>query len=305
MGLFWALTADYDKSAYNFSRAQRFRYFFLNIEKKYKHALMQSSRKYSLLIRGGIGDLLQHLPFVLENKDFNYVVLTHFRGADVFFKKLFIRNIEFHFFKRHSEFLQLNNLLNKDNNLIICPRNLFFESDPFGKKGNNFKKDNNNLIIGVHFSSSAIDNSKSLPIEFIYKLVNQLKEDNKILFFGTKQELNLINLARLNKTKKIEFVCDENISNCFSKVSGCDILLGCDSSFKTMSSMLKIPTIVYLTSRSRNSFRDRMFIDPYVKENIMCKYKFVNFSENQINKAVNFTLNKLITFQFISNKSLA
>jgi len=51
------------------------------------------------------------------------------------------------------------------------------------------------------------------------------------------------------------------------------VMIGADSVFKTMSSMAKIPTIIFYED-VKSHFRDRVFIDPYVKKNIMFPYKY-------------------------------
>ena len=65
----------------------------------------------------------------------------------------------------------------------------------------------------------------------------------------------------------------KNIINNLSLVKHCDVLIGADSVFKTMSSMSMIPTIL-LYEDVKSHFRDRVFINPYVKKKVIYPYKY-------------------------------
>ena len=98
--------------------------------------------------------------------------------------------------------------------------------------------------------------------------------DVNVIFFGMKSEIESFDIS---ENEKLKFSCHEDITKSLSVVSQCNAFIGSDSAFKTMSSMLKIPTIV-LCSKPKNNFRDRMFIDPYIKHQIMSAFKYTNFS---------------------------
>jgi hypothetical protein len=74
-------------------------------------------------------------------------------------------------------------------------------------------------------------------------------------------------------------------------VKYCDLLIGAESAFKTMSSMSNIPTLVYHADNN-NHFRDRVFINPYIKAGMMTVYKYKTL-ENEIDVAINFSLHTI------------
>jgi hypothetical protein len=92
---------------------------------------------------------------------------------------------------------------------------------------------------------------------------------------------------------------DKNIIKNLSFVQHCDLLIGSDSVFKTMASMIKIPTIV-LHQNTRNNFRDRVFIKPYLKNHMMHVYKYNNFSKQEIKFALHYVLN-ILSIKFNSH----
>ena len=89
LGRFFYLVGLYDKATFYYSKAIRFRFFFIDIQDRYKKSITRGSANKSFLLKGGIGDILQHLPFMLENKSLRYIVVTHFSEA-----KYFLENLE-------------------------------------------------------------------------------------------------------------------------------------------------------------------------------------------------------------------
>ena len=69
------------------------------------------------------------------------------------------------------------------------------------------------------------------------------------------------------------------------------MLIGAESVFKTMSSMSKIPTLVYYEDNN-NRFRDRVFIYPYIKAGVMTVYKYQNL-EKEMDPAIDFALHTI------------
>ena len=57
-----------------------------------------------------------------------------------------------------------------------------------------------------------------------------------------------------------------------------------------MASMLKKPTIV-LHQNIKNNFRDRVFITPYINEQLMYVYKYTNFNKTDMKSALQFISN--------------
>lgn len=276
------LFGQHDKSFASYAKVIRFRTFFWDVQSRYVTAYQKSSKNFSIEIRGGIGDFLQHLPFILKNKSAHYIVLTHFKGAPSFFKHLNVHVAQYYYYSNKDEFAQARNLL-KNKKLYICPRALFFKTPPF--KLSKIIENKKRRILGVHMGASLIDSYKAIPVSFIEDLINFLiHEDFGIVLFGTKEELSRIKILR---NKKIIFASDKNVINNLSFVENCDLLIGSDSVFKTMASMLKKPTVV-LHPNTINNFRDRVFIDPYVKEQLMHVYKYTNFNKREIQSALQF-----------------
>ena len=82
----------------------------------------------------------------------------------------------------------------------------------------------------------------------------------------------------------------KKIMDSLSLVHQCDFFVGSDSAFKTMASMLKIPTIV-LHENSPNHFRDRVFIKPYLNSKVMFVYKYKKLQGLEVKKAIQYVLN--------------
>lgn len=64
--------------------------------------------------------------------------------------------------------------------------------------------------------------------------------------------------------------------------------------------MIKIPTIV-LHQNTKNNFRDRVFIQPYLKNHMMHVYKYNNFSKQEIKVALHYVLN-ILSLKFNSHQ---
>ena len=85
---FFDLLGKPDKSFASFAKVIRYRTFFWDVQKRYIAAYQKSSKKSYLEIHGGVGDFLQHLPFLLKHKSAKYIVATHFLAAKAFFENL-------------------------------------------------------------------------------------------------------------------------------------------------------------------------------------------------------------------------
>ncbi|QDC96536.1 glycosyltransferase family 9 protein [Candidatus Methylopumilus universalis] len=278
----------YDRSFSSYAKAIQYRTFLWDVQNRYIAAYQKSSKNAFLEIQGGIGDFLQHLPFILENKSAQYIVATHFKGAQLFFKALGIKVNKYYFYSNKEEYRSIRETLKKEEYSQSCPRVLFFQQSPFVsyKKIRNKKK----RVIGIHPGASALGSSKAIPMSFTQELIKQLIQMGyKIILFGTKKELSDI---KISKNKDIILASDKNIIKNLSFVQYCDLLIGSDSVFKTMASMIKIPTIV-LHQNTKNNFRDRVFIKPYLKNHMMHVYKYNNFNKQEIKFALHYVLNIL------------
>lgn len=280
LGRFFETIGWFDKSALAYSKVVRYRYFFADAGIRFSRVFRLSGGRGYLLIQGGIGDILQSLPFMLLNKDFNYLVQTHFPGAESLLTDLGLKTHEIHVCTDLSDYKRLERDLIKRENVFMCPRQLFFDRSPFFFAPS--QTDNPKNTVGIHVGASAIAIQKALPDSFLIDLLEQLNELNfEILLFCTKKEADHFRNVGIVETRKLKFVSEENISISLSQVGRCGLFIGSDSVFKTMSSMLRIPTFV-LFHKIKNRFRDRMFINPYVKEGVISYFEYDHFSIHEV-----------------------
>lgn len=288
----------YDDAADAYSKVLRYRYFFAKTAARFEKAYKKTKKNSSLLICGGVGDFLQHLPYMLSNKSQKYVIVTHFTKAQDFFNSAGLTVETIHHFSTRDEEKAIVSYISKKLNIYRCPRKVFMDKFPFELEPKIFQ--NNHPIVGIHVGGSNYAVSKelksgkipkSLPKQFVDNLLNQLSSmDLNVIFFGTKKEVESLDII---ESEKLKTLCHDEIAKSLSAVRQCNAFIGSDSAFKTMSSMLKIPTIL-LCSAPKNNFRDRMFIDPYAKENVMSVFKYKTLSDNEIRQAVLYTKKTLL-----------
>jgi ADP-heptose:LPS heptosyltransferase len=274
-----------------YSKVIRYRFFFLDTQQRFIEIFKKTNQDSFLVLRGGAGDFLQYLPFMLKNKSLHYIVVTHFPAAKIFFKFLGINISKFYFFASDRERVVINRDLDERENIYHCPRAIFFSKNPFKKYFANNNKTGKSLVVGIHTGASQIGLDKVLPGKFVKKLINKLIVNGyEVIYFCTRDERKSLTIKQ---HKKISFASDLNIIKNLAKVNQCDFFIGSDSAFKTMSSMLRIPTLVILPINKINSFRDRMFLDPYTSEGTMAVYTFRNVNDFYINDALSFVENRL------------
>jgi len=276
---------QYEKSISYYAKVVRYRTFFWDVQSRYASNFQKVPENYSLQIHGGIGDFLQHLPFILKNKSTDYIVATHYLDAPKFFEDLGIKVKQYYFYSDLDEYRSIRQKLKKLKRSYICPRSLFFERPPFKPQTSlNLAK---HFTIGIHMGSSKLGPNKSLSKAFVQDLIKKLNTLHyKIILFGTLDEIKPLQL-KLNKNLMIPN--NKKIVDSLSLVSQCDLFIGSDSVFKTMASMLKISTIV-LFKDSANHFRDRVFINPYVDQKVMHVYKYKTLEGFENTKAMQYVL---------------
>ena len=274
------LLGRYDQSVASYSKVIQYRTFFWDVQTRYTAAYQKSSKKCYLEIHGGVGDFLQHLPFILKNKSAKYIVATHFMSAKTFFESLGIHVSKYYYYNNADEHRLIRRELKKFSNSYWCPKKVFFDHIPFkNKKPPTLKTD---VVIGLQIGSSRLTNSP-LSVKFALNLVDKLlKMGCSIILFGTKKEIDQL---KLKPRKELFFATDKDITKNLSLVQCCNLLIGGESVFKTMSSMSKIQTLV-IHEDNNNRFRDRVFIHPYIKQDIMHVYKYKNL-EKEIPLVIN------------------
>ena len=276
----------YDRALPYYSKVIQIRTFFFNAQKHYMRAYEKSTQTSNLEVHGGVGDFLQHLPFMLQHPKENYMVFTHFPKAKEFFSALNIHIKEIHFYKDGKHHQLLKSRLRTHINSFLCPREIFFKNNPFNLNTTfHFDK---KPVIGLQMSTSN-QTGGHLNKKFVLKLINTLVgQKMTVVLFGTDRELEVLNLK---KSQYLFFGSHPNIIKNLALVRNCDLLIGAESVFKTMSSMSKIPTLVYHKDNN-NRFRDRVFINPYIEAGVMSVYKYQNL-EREIDDAINFALNMI------------
>jgi len=267
------LLSLYDQSIAYYSKVIQIRTFFWDVQKRYIAAYQKSSKKSYLEIHGGVGDFLQHLPFILKNKSAKYIVATHFLAAKDFFESLDIQVSKYYFYNNQDEHRAIRSELKKIQHSYWCPKNVFFNQIPFNTKDRPQLK--TDVIIGLQIGSSRLTNSP-LTVKFALKLLDILfKMGCSVILFGTKKEIDQL---KLKPRKELFFATDKDITKNLSLVKFCDLLIGGESVFKTMSSMSKIKTLV-IHADDNNRFRDRVFTKPYIQTGVMRVYKYKNLDK--------------------------
>jgi ADP-heptose:LPS heptosyltransferase len=211
------------------------------------------------------------------------VVITHFAKAKAFFKALNIHIKKIYFYKNGDEHRAIKSRLRKNAQSLLCPRIIFFKKNPFKLSTvSRFKK---KPIIGLHMSTSN-QTGGTLDEKFVLSLIKKILDQHMtIILFGTQDERKAL---RLKSNPNLIFASHYEIIKNLALVESCDLLIGAESVFKTMSSMLKIPTLVYHQDNN-NHFRDRVFTNPYIKAGVMSVYKYQAL-EKEIEPAIDFAL---------------
>ena len=166
---------------------------------------------------------------------------------------------------------------------LNCPRTKYFENNPFNVEEPLFRS--GKPVVGIHIngSSYAINIQKtlglvvkSIPAKVIKELIS---ENYNVIVFGLKEEIYPIGLK---ESDNLKLITDENPAKSLAYVRQCNAVVASDSGIKTMSSMLRIPTLVWLGDY-QDPLRDKMFIDPYVNDGVMrvFRYKDVNAQFNE------------------------
>ena len=207
-----------------------------------------------IAVKGGIGDFLQCLPFMLTHQNYRYLVASHYDRVLKFFAAVGLTVEE----------LSLGRLTGID----TCPRQLFFRKNPFQKQAPIFT--NGRPVLGIHLGGSPYSLSvekrfgfppKALPVTVLDALISANKRHN-IILFGLASELDtLVPNWRETQSEHLKFIADDDVTVSLSRVAECSAFIGSDSAFKTMSAMLHIPTIVWVGDY-RDDFRDSTFINP-------------------------------------------
>ena len=240
-------------------------------------------------VKGGIGDFLQCLPFMLAHPEHEYLVASHYGRATEFFAAVGL----------HVEDLSLSSLsgVPVTSRMIgadDCPRELFFGRNPFKPIARVFS--GKRPVVGIHLGGSAysvgVENRFGFPSKVLpLVLINRLLLANTrydFLLFGSSEEV-----SGVAEHQHLRIVCDPDATVSLSHAVECSALIGSDSAFKTMSSMLRTPTVVWIGDY-KDGHRDSRFIDPYVKAGIMETFRYRNLNDmHEISAGIAFSLSRI------------
>jgi len=243
-------------------------------------------------VRGGIGDFLQCCWFIKNNSKQEFIVHTHFDGAESFFENLGIKNVSFYHFKNIEEHdSQVDKIVenhgeNSTTNIKECPRSFYSDidfSEEFKNEAKIFSEKFAEVkpIIGIHpfgsVFSSNVHSKFNLPIKFIPSEITKsiINSNFNYIIFGQKNELDSYGVEGsgnvLHTNMKLE--------SCLELVKLCSKFVGTDSGFKTMSSMQRIPTFCTLGD-FEDPLRDKVFINQYEQDKVMNVFRYTDLAGN-------------------------
>jgi ADP-heptose:LPS heptosyltransferase len=243
------------------------------------------------LLSGGAGDFLQCAPFMLANRHIpvRYVVASHLQGASDLFQTFGITIEKIAFFYDLASQKQVLDSFRQLGELHPCPRCRYFPTPPFTIPAQLFNAQRKTL--GIHLGGSTfsiqIQRQFGVPIKALPTQVLQhfLRENFNLLLFGSQSEIAALQIPEQDN---LRFVCLPEISKSLAYVSHCDGFFGSDSAFKTMSAMLRIPTVVWMANYV-DPPRDKKFIDPYVMDRVMFTFRYTRLDDEEIHAGARFT----------------
>ena len=214
-------------------------------------------------------------------------MMNHYKGAKELLKALGIKPEYTFYYKNDIQKLELLRGMGLKEPMQSVPRTKYFNHNPFPKQNPLF--DNNKPVIGVHLCGSKFSSNnahkagvqnKTIPADIIH----HLSHEYNVMLFGLPEEVITLNLKQSNNLKFVTFL---DIAKSLSYVGQCHAVVAADSSIKTMSSMLKIPTFVWMADHA-DYFRDAVFISPYVDDGVMKVYRYKD-AFKEVNEGIKAT----------------
>jgi hypothetical protein len=257
--------------------------------------LVPDLRSRTLLLEGGVGDFLQCLPFLKSFREDSprLLVVTHFNDARSFFTRLGLGVTELYHFSNIEELQTVHQSIAAKKRLSRCPRQQYFEEPPIPARWVAFPHER--PVLGVHLGGSAFSIAvqrrwgvvtKDLPVALLDGLLSTRRFN--IILYGSRSELDTLGVT---ESDSLRFACHPDILESLSLAARCDAFVGSDSVVKTMTSMLRIPSIVWLGDYS-DPMRDGVFIDPYVRDRVMQVFRFKG-QAGDLENGLRFTLEAL------------
>jgi len=247
---------------------------------------MQEQNNPLFYIEGGVGDTLQHLPFMVLNKKARYCMMNHYKGSKELLKFLGIKHEYTFHYKTDIQKLELLKGMGLKEPMQQVPRTKYFNFNPFPQQKPLFT--NGKPVVGVHLCGSKFSSDQYIKNGVATKSIPGATVDAlngyNVILFGLPEEISRFGFKQSDTLKTITYL---DIAKSFSYVEQCDAVVAADSAIKTMSSMLKIPTFVWVSDHA-DYFRDAVFISPYVDDGVMKVFKYRN-SADQFHEGMNAT----------------
>jgi hypothetical protein len=260
--------------------------------------------KKTFIVMGGIGDILlaysgiKVLIDTFKEKNLKCYLFSHFNNAPDLLNRYYFE-YEFIYYKDQKE---LDSLKDKINDI---------QSDP------NFIGDindyNNDLYpkiytkyttIGIHpfgsnFSNDFLINkrnvvSKNLSLKFVDDVIEKIyKQYSNTIFmiFGSYNESSWYFENPFYSYPTILPAFNNDINSTIFLVEKCDLVIATDSAIKSISCIMKIPTIV-LVGDYQDHPRDSKFINPYIENDCLITIKFSS-EEDLLNKTTQTACNAI------------
>ena len=247
---------------------------------------MQEQNSPLFYSEGGVGDTLQHLPFMVLNKKARYCMMNHYKGAKELLKYLGIKPEHTFHYKTDIQKLELLKGMGLKEPMQQVPRTKYFSSNPFPQQKPLFT--NGKPVVGVHLCGSKFSSDQYIKNGVATKSIPGTTVDAlngyNVILFGLPEEISRFGFKQSDTLKTITYL---DIAKSLSYVEQCNAVVAADSAIKTMSSMLKIPTFVWMSDHA-DYFRDVVFISPYVDDGVMKVFKYRN-SADQFYEGMNAT----------------
>lgn len=229
---------------------------------------------------GGVGDFLQIADAAIREKKIK--VYSHSSSACSFFAGL---GVEAHI-------NLFDDALPPNAPEPFLERNLFPSFVPPASSIDNAEKllKGEDYIVGIHpvggefwhkyVAKLGVSIKKILPPPETRLLLELFPKGTRFLVYGGANQLTPYK-QELQDFSTVTYIDYENIWDSLATVLFCHLIIGVDSSIKTMASCKRIPSIVFVGD-TPDPFRDAWFIDPYVQQGVMQTIKYETITPREI-----------------------
>lgn len=255
-------------------------------------------------VRGGIGDFLQSLWFILNNSKNEFIIHTHYLKAEEFFNSFNLKTAHYYYFNNIKEHdAHVDKIIekhgeNSTSNIKECPRAFYCNiefSEKIKSKAKEFisKFKDNKPIIGIHpfgsnFSATTYKEF-NLPEKFIPSDITKelISPDYNYIIFGSEKDFASYDIEEADNVLKTNM----DILTCLETVKLCSKVIGTDSCFKAMSIINRIPTACLLGDFD-DPTRDQMFINQYEQDGVLKVFRTKNVKNDQ-SEIISFFKNEI------------